>query len=291
MVIPEEVHDPDDPRLVAYGALRDLSARNRLEADLGVFVVEGATALAQVVPSGHALLSGLVLPTRVERVLPSWPAGVPLFVAAPAVFDALAGFPVHRGVLAAARRRPPSSIGELATHRTLVALEDLNDHENVGAIGRTARAFGVTGLVLSPRCADPYARRSVRVSQGHLLHLRRTIDPAWPDGLAALAAAGHRVLALTPGPGSIALGEVAIGPDEPVTVVAGAEGPGLTAAACAAAHVAVRIPMVDGVDSLNVAHAVAVALHHLADLRRRSLRNRYDERPGSSHPPDTMPAW
>jgi tRNA G18 (ribose-2'-O)-methylase SpoU len=290
VVIPEEVHDPDDPRLVAYGALRDLSARNRLEADLGVFVVEGATALAQVVPSGHALLSGLVLPTRVERVLPTWPAGVPLFVAAPAVFDALAGFPVHRGVLAVARRRPPSSIEELAAHRTLVALEDLNDHENVGAIGRTARALGATGLVRSPRCADPYARRSVRVSQGHLLHLRSATDTAWPDGLAALAAAGHRVLALTPGPGSVALEEVTIGADEPVTVVAGSEGPGLTPSARAMAHTAVRIPMVDGVDSLNVAHAIAVALHHLAATRRRALRNRYEAGPWSSHRPGTMPA-
>jgi tRNA G18 (ribose-2'-O)-methylase SpoU len=142
-----------------------------------------------------------------------------------------------------------------------VVCEGLNDHENLGALARTAWALGIDGVLLDPTCADPLARRSVRVSMGEILHLPFARVPEWPGGLAPLAAAGFTVIALTPAPDAVPIDTVA--PPERVALLLGAEGPGLTAGAQAAASLRVRIPIRPTVDSLNVSHAAAVAIHRL----------------------------
>jgi tRNA G18 (ribose-2'-O)-methylase SpoU len=139
-----------------------------------------------------------------------------------------------------------------------VVLEGSNDHENIGVVARSARALGMDGLVLDPRCADPYYRRAVRVSMGEILHLPIVRCDSWPEPLDAIAAAGFRIWALTPDPSACPLAELEV-PDR-VALVAGAEGPGLSAAALARIHTHVRIPMHHGVDSLNLGHALAIAM-------------------------------
>jgi tRNA G18 (ribose-2'-O)-methylase SpoU len=149
----------------------------------------------------------------------------------------------------------------LTRARRVAVLVGLNDFENLGALFRNAAAFGVDAVLLDPRCADPLYRRSVRVSMGHVLTVPfAVLDDPWPASLAALHE--FTVLAMTPDPAATPLREI----EAPSrwAVLLGAEGPGLSAEAMAMADLRVRIPMADGVDSLNVATAAAVAFAHLA---------------------------
>jgi tRNA G18 (ribose-2'-O)-methylase SpoU len=272
----QPVDDASDPALDGFRGLRDPDLRRSIEARDGLFVAEGVAVVGRLVRSPYPVVAVAVTPEREAPVgeVVARVAGidaVPLLVVERPVLDAGAGFPVHRGVLALGERRPPAALGELgADVRTVVVLEECNDHENMGAIARTARALGADAMVLSPRCADPLYRRSVRVSMGEILRLPLALAPAgeWPGALDELRAAGFTVLALTPAPDAVDLDSVAVGAEERVAVLLGAEGPGLSAAAMAAADRRVRIPIRDGVDSLNVGHAAAVALHHVATARR-----------------------
>ena len=183
----------------------------------------------------------------------------PVYVAEPEVMASIAGYDVHRGILASALRPVPIALDDvLRTARRLVVLEGSNDHENIGVVARAARALGIDAMVLDPRCADPYYRRAVRVSMGEILHLPIVRCASWPDPLDAIAAAGFETWALTPSSTATALFELEV-PDR-VAIVAGAEGPGLTEAALARVDTHVRIPMHHGVDSLNLGHALAIAM-------------------------------
>lgn len=182
------------------------------------------------------------------------------------VMAEVVGFHLNRGVLAAARRPPPLTVADAVSDaRTIVVLEGVNDHENLGSIFRNAAGLGVDAVVFGPGCADPLYRRSVRVSMGHALRVPFAATSAWPAELHALRADGFRVLALTPGPESMSLAGV-MSPlrHERVAILVGAEGPGLTARAMRASDVTVRIPMSRNTDSLNVATAAALAFYERA---------------------------
>ena len=152
----------------------------------------------------------------------------------------------------------------LAAATRLVILEDVNNHTNLGAIFRGAAALGMDGVLLSPSCADPLYRRSVRVSMGEVFAIPYATLAPWPDGLKLVRAAGYSILAMTPGPESIALQELSAAHRQRPALLLGAEGPGLSREALAASDVRVRIPMRRGVDSLNVAAATAVVCWELA---------------------------
>jgi tRNA G18 (ribose-2'-O)-methylase SpoU len=172
--------------------------------------------------------------------------------------SSVAGVNLHRGAVASASRLPsPSLAAVLAGARRIVMLEGINDHENLGAIARTARGLGADALLLDPTCADPFYRRSVRVSMGELLHLPIVRCPAWAEALAVVAAAGFEIWALTPSPAAADI--FTMTPPDRWALMVGAEGPGLSAETLARCT-NVRIPMRNGVDSLNVGHAVAAAL-------------------------------
>ena len=147
----------------------------------------------------------------------------------------------------------------VSSAQTVAVLEGLNDHENLGAIARSARGLGVDGLLLDPTCADPLYRRCVRVSMGEVLHLPFARLTPWPDALRELRVAGWRMLALTPAPDALPLQCVHVEPGERIAVLLGAEGHGLSDAGLASADDRVRIPLRPGVDSLNVGHAAAIA--------------------------------
>ena len=250
--------DAADPRLADYVDLRDPASRRRIEGD-EFLVVEGTTAIRRLLRSDLRVRSVLLTPARLDALGPSLAAtDAPVYVASPAVLAATVGFDIHRGAVAAADRPPAATLEALAAMRTIAVLEGVNDHENIGAIARSARALGVRGLLLDPTTADPYYRRSVRVSMGEVLHLPIGRARAWPAALEQLRDAGVTVVALTPARG--------LDRHRPVGAArrtagdhVGGRGPGLSAAALEAADVRVRIPIVDDVDSLNVGHAAAIA--------------------------------
>jgi tRNA G18 (ribose-2'-O)-methylase SpoU len=144
----------------------------------------------------------------------------------------------------------------------LAVLEGVGDHENLGSIFRNAAALGVDGVLLGPGCSDPLYRRSVRVSMGHVLRVPFVSLPDLPAGFDLLRANGFRTLALTPRPSATRLSELSPAPRN--AVLLGSEGPGLTDEALLGADELVRIPMSNGVDSLNVATAAAVVFHALS---------------------------
>jgi tRNA G18 (ribose-2'-O)-methylase SpoU len=265
-----EVDDPADPRLDDY---RDLAAADRRPdrpGGRGLVIAEGVVVVRRLLDSPYPVRSLLGVPRRLAELAPDLAGlGVPAYATDAATMAAVVGFHLNRGVLAVAdRATPPDPLALAASARLLAVLEAVNDHENLGALFRNAAALGVDGVLLGPRCADPLYRRSVRVSMGHVLRVPFADLPGeWPASLSALRAAGLTVAALTPSADAVPLAAAGL-TGTPTALLLGAEGPGLSADALAAADLRVRIPMAAGVDSLNVATAAAVAFHEVA----RSVR-------------------
>jgi tRNA G18 (ribose-2'-O)-methylase SpoU len=263
------IADPDDERVADYRHLTDAGWRRQLEAEHGLFVAEGRLVIRQVLRHRLRVRSILLARNRQESLAGDL-AGidVPVYVAEPAVLEAVAGFHAHRGVLAAVERpalRPPEDV--VASARLVAVLEDVNDHENLGAVFRNAAGLGVGAVLLSPGCCDPLYRRAVRVSMGHVLSVPWTRLEPWPAGLEWLRRRGFALLALTPDPSAEPL--AAAPPALRLAVLLGAEGPGLSPGALAAADRRLRIPLAGGVDSLNLASAAAIAFHWLRGQEER----------------------
>ncbi|GAA0260368.1 RNA methyltransferase [Cryptosporangium japonicum] len=260
---PIEITDPDDPRIADYRALTDVALREAFEPPHGLFIAEGELVLKRAVRAGYRMRSILVDAKRVAQVDTIAP-DAPLYAATPAVLEAITGFHVHRGVLGSVHRPAPSRAADLLGRaKKVLILEDVNTHTNVGAIFRVAAGLGMDAILLSPSCADPLYRRSVRVSMGEVFAVPYArLDP-WPGALDSVREAGFTLLALTPDPGAISLRELSPAQRERPALLLGAEGPGLSGSVLTAADARVRIPMHRGVDSLNVATAAAVACYEL----------------------------
>jgi tRNA G18 (ribose-2'-O)-methylase SpoU len=260
----EEIHDARDPRLADYVSLTDVELRRHVEAERGVFMVEGLLAIRALLQSSYTVRSVLVDPRAHARLAAELSGiGAPVYVVDGTVMAATVGFALHRGAVASANRPPELDAASLLeTGNRLLVLEGVNDHENLGAIFRNAAAFGVDAVLLDPSCADPLYRRSVRVSLGNVLRVPFARLRAWPGSLARLHDAGWETVALTPS-GDVDVDELVPRPPGRIALLLGAEGPGLTETVLAAADHRARIALVPGVDSLNVATAAAVALHVL----------------------------
>lgn len=273
-----EVADAGDPRVADYVDLNDPELRRRREhsggSEGGFFVAEGALVVSQLLRSPYPLRSVLVT-EKGRRDLAAQLAGVeaPVYLVTQELAERIAGFHFHRGALAAADRLPLRPVSEVVEGVSLVlVIEGVSDVENLGSLFRNAAAFGVGAVVLDPTCADPLYRRAVRVSMGHVLRTPFTRAARWPEALRELGDKGYEVVALAPADEGDDVWSLApAGTDRRVALVVGSEGPGLSGAALAALDRRVRIPMASGVDSLNVATAAAIALHHLRARPRRAL--------------------
>jgi tRNA G18 (ribose-2'-O)-methylase SpoU len=266
------VTDPADERLADYVSLTDVALRSKHEPAKGLYIAESSTVLGRALAAGHRPRSVLLAPRWVpdlERMLGSLPPDdvtVPVYVAEEPVLEAITGFHVHRGALASMHRPALASVDSVlraarggAGARRVAVLEDVVDHTNVGAAFRSAAALGVDAVLVTPRCADPLYRRSVRVSMGTVFQVPWTrIDP-WPEGIGQLRDEGFVTAALALSDDSISLDELVADPPERLAMVLGAEGHGLKPVTVAESDLVVRIPMAGGVDSLNVAAAAAVA--------------------------------
>ncbi len=280
-----EIGSADDPRLADYTRLTDAGLRTYLEAEHGLFIAEGTKVINRAVAAGYPVRSMLLARSRLadlpglagesalglagaaEEAAETGDTAVPVYVVTDAVAENLTGYRVHRGALASLGRRQLADVtAVISGARRIVVLEDLVDHGNVGAIFRCAAALGVDAVVLSPRCADPLYRRSVKVSMGAVFAIPYARMTGWFDGLEDLKAAGFRVLALTPDERATPVSAALRG--ERIALLLGTEGDGLSSRWLRAADEAVRIPMnpaarAAGVDSLNVVAAAAIACHLL----------------------------
>jgi tRNA G18 (ribose-2'-O)-methylase SpoU len=265
----EVVTDAADERLADYRALTDVELRTRFEPPHGLFIAEGELVLRRALANGYRARSILVDTKRLDQI--DGLGDCPVYAADQDLLRRLTGFHVHRGVLASFHRRPlPTAADLVAQAQRLVILEDVNSHTNLGAIFRGAAALGMDAVLLSPSCADPLYRRSVRVSMGEVFAVPYARLEPWPDALVTLVVdAGFTLLALTPAPDAVPIQELTAEQRWRPALLLGAEGSGLSAAAMRAATARVVIPMRRGVDSLNVAAAAAVAFWELARERSR----------------------
>ena len=258
----EQVTDVHDPRLDDYRGLKGRPAKGTG----GPVIVESLLGVEALASAGLTIRSVLVSPQKLPR-LPALPDGTKVLVADLDVQRATVGFELHRGVVASAERPAPlDPAALLAGARRVLVAERINDLENLGSLFRNARAFGADAVLLDPETADPLGRRPVRVSMGHVLHVPfARLDP-WPDSLDLVRDAGLTI---------VALATDRAGGDDPTwrdggrwrdrlperaALLVGAEGPGLTERAVAAADLCLWIPMAPDVDSINVATAAAITL-------------------------------
>ncbi|MGI8902037.1 MAG: TrmH family RNA methyltransferase [Nocardioides sp.] len=259
-----EVHDVSDPRLSDYRDLRDVELRKHLESQDGLFLAEGEKVVRRAVEAGFSPRSFLMAPRWLDGlgdVLASTHA--PCFVLPEALAEEVTGFHVHRGALASLHRRPlPSLDAVLHGARTVLVLEDIVDHTNVGAVFRSGAALGVDAVLLSPCCADPLYRRAVKVAMGAVFSLPWTRVEDWYDALPELSRRGFATVAMTLTPDAAPLDEAVAGLDR-VALVLGGEGHGLSARWQVAADRRAVVPMREGIDSLNVGAACAVGCYVL----------------------------
>ncbi|MGW7662611.1 TrmH family RNA methyltransferase [Streptomyces sp. NPDC054756] len=263
------VDDPDDPRLRDYTGLTDVDLRRRREPAEGLFIAEGEKVIRRAKEADYEMRSMLLSAKWIDvmrDVIDECPA--PVYAVSPDLAEQVTGYHVHRGALASMQRKPlPSATDLLHTARRVVVMESVNDHTNIGAIFRSAAALGMDAVLLSPDCADPLYRRSVKVSMGAVFSVPYARLETWPKALETVREAGFSLLALTPDEKAKTLDEAAPHRMDRVALMLGAEGGGLSTPALVAADEWVRIPMSHGVDSLNVGAAAAVAFYAVATGR------------------------
>ena len=264
----------DDPRVAEYSRLTDAALRRRTDAAHGIYLAESSAVVRRALAAGHHPRSFFLAHRYLDSMADVFAAhpSVPVYTGTDEVLEAITGFHLHRGALAAMDRPAPLSPDEvLAGARRVAVLENVSDHTNLGAIFRSAAGLGVDAILVSPEAADPLYRRSIRVSMGTVFSIpwARVGEAdgrgraAWPAALEQLRAEGFTVAALELSESAVEMDDPALRDHERLALVLGAEGPGVTSAALAACDLHVKIPMAPGVDSLNVAAASAVAFWEL----------------------------
>jgi tRNA G18 (ribose-2'-O)-methylase SpoU len=262
LATPILITDPDDPRLEPYRAIRERDLVGRQ----GRFIVEGEVVLRLMLARSRFRLDSVLMSERRIAGSPDLaaavPADAPLYVAADPVIEAIAGFAVHRGILAVGLRGedpdPEKLLARLPPRALVVVGIGLANHDNMGGLFRNAAAFGANAVLLDASSCDPLYRKAIRVSVGAALVAPFARMGTAEDILAALERAGFSTFALSPS-GSCVLGD--INPPARAALMLGAEGPGLPQDLLAR-MTTLRIPMAPDFDSLNVATSSGIALHH-----------------------------
>ena len=259
-----DVADPADPRLADYVGLRDASLRRHLEAEQGLFIAEGEKVIRRAIEAGYRPRSFMLAPRWLDS-LRDVLNDAPVYLVSEATAEAVSGFHVHRGALASLHRESRHTVADLLASRTgrsrIAVLEDLVDHANVGAVFRSAASLGVDAVLVTPHCADPLYRRAIKVSMGAVLQVPWTRIEPWPAGIGLLTDAGYVVAGMTLGEGAITLDELVAEDHQRLALVFGTEGHGLLPGTDARLDRRVTIPMMAGIDSLNVAASSAVAFY------------------------------
>lgn len=283
-----------DPRVSDYTQLTDVHLRKLREPAEGMYIAESSRVLRRALAAGHRprsfFLAEKWLPDLAD-IFEQYP-DVPAYIGSAGLLEEITGFHLHRGAMAAMHRPEPVPLPELLagarrvavledivdhtnvrcskmsgvdpekrTRSRIAILENLTDHTNVGAVFRSAAAIGVDAVLVSPQCADPLYRRSIRVSMGTVFQVPWTRIESWPDDIEVLKEAGYVVAGMTLGEGAITLDELVAEDHENLALVFGTEGEGLTPETDSVLDRRVTIPMMNGVDSLNVAASSAVAFY------------------------------
>lgn len=241
----------------------------------GWLIAEGRFVVRRLLEAAHITVRSLLLNhaafNALSDVLEAIEEEFEIYVATPDVITAATGFNMHRGCLALAERPAEVSLDTVLNDgKLLVALERVVDADNVGSVFRSAEAFGVDAVLVSPGCCDPFYRKAIRTSCGAALVVPWAAATPWPDAIDHLRGSGFAIVATTPDAKAVNIREfVGTAPAKGrVAVLFGTEGQGLTAEATARADIRLRIPMSGALDSLNIATVAGIVLHRLHEVRQ-----------------------
>ena len=262
-----QIHDLSQKELDVYARMTEGQLLNREHPEEGIFIAESPKVIDRALDGGYEPISFLMEEKHISgegaSILARCPH-VPVYTAKFETLTQLTGFQLTRGMLCAMRRKPLMTVEELCKNAKRIAiLEGVMNPTNVGAIFRSAAAFNIDGVILSPNCANPLYRRAIRVSMGTVFQIPWTYDPLWPHGT-ILKELGFKTVAMALREDSVSLGDPRLREEERLAIIMGTEGDGLADLTIGESDYTVRIPMSHGVDSLNVAAAAAVAFWELA---------------------------
>lgn len=262
-----EISDISAPQLEVYSQLSEPQLLHYFEPQAGIFIAESPNVIALALDAGYQPLSLLLEKRHIEgqaRDIIERCGDIPIFTAEEDILTQITGFRLTRGALCAMRRKPLPAADEIcAGARRIAVLENVVNPTNVGAIIRSAAALGIQAVLLTPPCSDPLYRRAARVSMGTVFQIPWTYL-ADGDYMAQLQNLGFSTAAMALSDNSISIADKQLKAEEKLAVILGTEGAGLCADTIARADYTVKIPMANGVDSLNVAAASAVAFWELA---------------------------
>ncbi|MDO8390910.1 MAG: RNA methyltransferase [Actinomycetota bacterium] len=259
------IDDPDDDRLAPF-RLNERGLTNRPQrrddGGDGLFMAEGDLVVQRALDAGCVPAMALVDALRPPALTQQLAGRCEVFAGGERLRAAVTKLGMPYTVVALFQRPLRIPAAELAANcRRLVIAEAVDNPVNIGSIVRNALAMGWDGLVVDATSADPLARRALRVSMGHALHLAHARTTDVPALVRSLVQQGVVVCALTPAADAVPLDTIA--PADRMALLVGSERAGLTQQAMHAATHRVCIPMHTGVDSLNAAAASAVACWQL----------------------------
>ncbi|MGP5287607.1 TrmH family RNA methyltransferase [Glutamicibacter arilaitensis] len=266
-----QVADLSDARLDEYLRLSEAHLRMRTDVENGLYIAESTKVVQRAINAGHVPRSFLLAAKHLDQLVEEFNRfpDAPIFIGDDRQLEDLVGFHLHRGAMASMNRPDPLDLSQVLEASSRVAiLEDIADHTNLGAIIRSASGLGVDAVLLTPKCVDPWYRRSARVSMGTVFDLPWVRMLSWPEDIRTLKQHGYQMLAMELTDDAIPLNEVQITAGQKVAMILGNEGRGVTAQALEAVDQTVIIPMHREVDSLNVGAASAIAFWHLCSAPR-----------------------
>lgn len=263
-----EINDLTLPELMPYVSTNEIGLKRWLEPDLGIFIAESPKVIRLALAAGYKPLSMLT-----ERKYISGQGAdiiekcgeINIYTADSSVLTRLTGFKLTQGMLCAMYRQPLRSAEEICEKaRRIAVLEDVMNQTNVGAVIRSAAALSFDAVLLTHPSSDPLYRRSIRVSMGNVFRIPWAyIDGESPEYVDKLRKMGFVTAAMALHHETLNIDDPRLKNIDRLAIILGTEGEGLKAATIDACDYTVKIPMADGVDSLNVAAASAVAFWEL----------------------------
>lgn len=267
-----EINDLSTPGVEMFARLTEAQLRNRLEPEKGIFIAETTKVVRTALDAGYEPIAMLAERKNIKGLaceLMERCGDIPLFTADDDVLTGITGYEVTKGILCAFHRPKPLDPEEICRNKKrIVVLETIANATNTGAIFRAAAALNMDAVLLSPTCCDPLNRRSVRVSMGTVFQIPWAYlgsdHTEWPHpGLERLHEMGFKTAAMALSDNSVSITDPALLAEDRLAIIMGTEGDGLQQETIRCSDYVVKIPMYNGVDSLNVAAASAVAFWQL----------------------------
>lgn len=260
----EYVKDLEDKRLRIYSSLTESQLRNSLNPAEGLIIVESPKVIRTALSQGFSPVSLLCERKHIEgdakEIIESLPEEIPVFTSDRETLGALTGYKLTRGVLCGMHRPEERDADKiLKNSERICVIDGVCDTTNIGAIFRSAAALDMDAVVLTPTACDPYNRRSIRVSMGTVF----LIDWCRIDSIESLKGYGFKTVAMALRDDSIDISSPLLRSEPKLAIILGTEGDGLSPETIESSDFVVRIPMANGVDSLNVAAASAIAFWEL----------------------------